>query len=196
MVKRTGEKYDAIIDAAVKVIARHGYHNAQVSKIAREAEVADGTIYLYFENKDDVLTSLFREKMGRFIQDMEQTLEGIDDPADQLKTLIDMHFRHLEKDAELAIVTQIELRQSNPYVRQAIGRILKSYLNMIDRIIKSGQESGIFRREVDVKIARKMIFGTLDETVTSWIMNGRKYSLMEMVDSIHDLFLHGLKEQK
>lgn len=196
MVKRTGEKYEAIIDAAVKVIARHGYHNAQVSKIAREAQVADGTIYLYFENKDDVLTSLFREKMGRFIQDMERTLDNIADPANQLKTMIDMHFRHLETDAELAIVTQIELRQSNPFVRKEIGQILKSYLNRIDHIIRSGQETGIFRRDVDVKIARKMVFGTLDETVTSWIMNGRKYSLLDMVDPIHDLFLHGLSEKK
>lgn len=194
MVKRTGDKYEAIIDAAVKVIARHGYHNAQVAKIAREAQVADGTIYLYFENKDDVLTSLFREKMGRFIQEMEKTLSQITDPAEQLKTLIDGHFRHLQQDEELAIVTQIELRQSNPSVRKVIGQILKSYLNIIDQIILSGQKSGCFRRNVDVKIARKMIFGTLDETVTSWIMNGRKYSLLDMVDEIHDLFLHGLRE--
>ena len=195
MAKRTGEKYEAIIDAAVKVIARHGYHNAQVSKIAREAQVADGTIYLYFENKDDVLTSLFREKMGRFIQDMERTLADIEHPAEQLRTLIDLHFRYLEADPELAIVTQIELRQSNPFVRKVIGQILKSYLNIIDGIIVSGQEAGIFRRNVDVKIARKMVFGTLDETVTSWIMNGRKYSLVDMVGSIHDLFLHGLTEK-
>lgn len=195
MAKRTGKKYDTIIDAAVKVIARHGYHNAQVSKIAREAEVADGTIYLYFENKDDVLTSLFREKMGRFIAKMEETIHGISDPAEQLRKLIEMHFHHLETDPELAIVTQIELRQSNPAVRKAIGQILKPYLDTIDSIIVTGQKAGVFRRSVDVKIARKMIFGTLDEIVTSWIMNGRKYSLLGMADDIHDLFLHGLREQ-
>lgn len=193
MVKSTGEKYEAIIDAAVKVIARHGYHHAQVAKIAREADVADGTIYLYFENKDDILTSLFREKMGRFIREVEQTLESVQSPAEQLKTLVEMHLRHLEADPELAIVTQIELRQSNPLVRKVIGRILKNYLNVIDRIVASGQESGVFQRRIDVKIARKMIFGTLDETVTSWIMNGRKYSLTSMAGAIHDLFLHGLK---
>lgn len=193
MVKSTGEKYEAIIDAAVKVIARHGYHHAQVAKIAREADVADGTIYLYFENKDDILTSLFREKMGRFIREVEQALESVQSPAEQLKTLVEMHLRHLEEDPELAIVTQIELRQSNPLVRKVIGQILKKYLNVIDRIVTSGQESGVFRPHIDVKIARKMIFGTLDETVTSWIMNGRKYSLTSIAKAIHDLFLHGLK---
>lgn len=195
MAKRTGEKYAAIINAAVKVIARHGYYNAQVSKIAREAEVADGTIYLYFKNKDDILTSLFREKMGRFIQDTEQALTQINDPSEQLKTIIRMHFHHLQIDPELAVVTQIELRQPNPHMRKQIGHIVKPYLNMIDRVIRAGQESGIFRRQVDVKIARKMVFGTLDETVTSWIMNDRKYALLDMADSIHDLFLHGLSEK-
>lgn len=195
MAKRTGEKYDAIIDAAVKVIAQYGYHNAQVSRIASEANVADGTIYLYFKNKDDVLISLFREKMGRFIQEVERTIDNIEDPAEQLKTMIDMHFRHLENDAELATVTQIELRQSNPSVRKEIGLILKAYMNRIDRIIQAGQEEGVFRRDLDVKIGRKMVFGTLDETVTSWIMNGRKYSLLDMVQPIHDLFIHGLVTQ-
>ncbi|WP_054948887.1 TetR/AcrR family transcriptional regulator [Numidum massiliense] len=193
MAKRTGEKYEAIIDAAVRVIARNGYHNAQVSKIAREANVADGTIYLYFENKNDVLISLFKEKMGRFIQDMERTMMTIANPAEQLKTLITSHFRYLETDGELAIVTQIELRQSNPEVREEIGQILKSYLGVIDEIVRAGQRIGMFRQNLDVKLARKMIFGTLDEIVTSWIMNGCKYSITEMTEPVHDLFLQGLK---
>lgn len=195
MARRTGEKYEAIIDAAVKVIARHGYFNAQVSKIAREAEVADGTIYLYFKNKDDILTSLFREKMGRFIQEMEHALADVRDPSEQLKTLIWMHLYYLQADPDLAVVTQIELRQPNPGMRKQIGQILKPYLNIIDRVIQAGQETGMFRREVDVKIARKMVFGTLDETVTSWIMNERKYALLDMVNSIHDLFIHGLSKR-
>ncbi|MGA9174081.1 MAG: TetR/AcrR family transcriptional regulator [Thermoactinomyces sp.] len=192
MAKRTGEKYEAIIEAAIRVIARYGYHNAQVSKIAREAKVADGTIYLYFENKDDVLISLFSEKMGSFITRVEQELEQIKSPSDQLYKLIQLHFEHLERDHELALVTQIELRQSNPEVRKGIGEILKRYLNVIDQIIERGIETGIFRDNLDVRITRKMIFGTLDETVTSWIMNNHKYSLLDQVDDIHRLFIYGM----
>lgn len=192
MAKRIGEKYDAIIDAAVKVIARHGYHNARVSKIAEEAQVADGTIYLYFENKDDVLVSLFKEKMGQLIRKLDHTLSTIRDPGEQLKVLVNAHFHYLEGDPELAIVTQIELRQSNPYVRQGIGQILKPYLELIDRVVLAGQQTGLFREDVDVKVARKMIFGTLDEIVTSWIINGRKYSLVAMADHVHHLFINGL----
>jgi TetR/AcrR family transcriptional regulator, fatty acid metabolism regulator protein len=195
MAKRMGEKYEAIIEAAIRVIAEYGYHNAQVSRIAREAKVADGTIYLYFENKDDMLISLFNEKMGAFIGEVEQALEGIKSPVDQLRTLIRLHFEHLERNPRMAIVTQIELRQSNPEVRRGIREILKRYLDIIDRIIERGIAQGFFRSDLNVRIARKMIFGTLDETVTSWIMTGHKYSLLDMVDEIHRLFVQGMGSQ-
>lgn len=194
MAKRTGEKYDAIIDAAVRVIAEHGYHNAQVSKIAREAKVADGTIYLYFKNKDDVLISLFSEKMGAFITQVEEALKSVESAVDQLYTLIRLHFESLEKDRQLATVTQIELRQSNPEVRKGIGEILKRYLDIIDQVVENGIRQGVFRSDLDVRITRKMIFGTLDETVTSWIMNDYKYSLSDQVDPIHRLFINGMRK--
>lgn len=192
MAKRNGDKYEAIIDAAIRVIAEHGYHNAQVSKIAREAKVADGTIYLYFKNKDDVLITLFRNKMGDFISHVESELEKVEDASEQLRRLIELHFSHLENNHQLAIVTQIELRQSNPEVRRGINEILKRYLEVIDQVIQNGIEQGIFRKDLDVRLARKMIFGTLDENVTSWIMNGHKYSLIEQVDDIHRLFIQGM----
>ncbi len=192
MAKRTGEKYEAIIDAAIRVIAENGYHNAQVSKIAREAKVADGTIYLYFENKDDMLISLFNEKMGAFIETVREATARVDSPSDQLRELMRLHFAQLEENPKMAIVTQIELRQSNRKVRQGIAETLKKYMDVIDDIIRSGIEQGIFRPDIDIRVARRMIFGTLDETVTSWIMNGCKYSLMDQVDPIHRLFLDGM----
>jgi len=192
MAKRTGEKYEAIIDAAIRVIAENGYHNAQVSKIAREAKVADGTIYLYFENKDDMLISLFNEKMGAFIETVREATARVDSPSDQLRELMRLHFAHLEENPKMAIVTQIELRQSNRKVRKGIAETLKKYMDVIDGIIRSGIEQGIFRPDVDVRVARRMIFGTLDETVTSWIMNDCKYSLMDQVEPIHRLFLYGM----
>ncbi|SFI80253.1 TetR/AcrR family transcriptional regulator [Thermoflavimicrobium dichotomicum] len=192
MVKRTGDKYEAIINAAVRVIAEYGYHNAQVSKIAREAKVADGTIYLYFKNKDDVLISVFREKMGAFITEVEQELEKVSSPVEQLYHLIRLHLNKFDQNKQLAIVMQIELRQSNPEVRKGIGKILKRYTDVIDRIVESGIEQGVFRPDLDVRIVRRMIFGTLDETVTSWIMNDYKYSLVEQTEQLHRLFVQGI----
>ena len=108
--------------------------------------------------------------------------------------LIETNFENLEKDRKLALVTQIELRQSNPEVRKGINNILKRYLDIIDNVILNGKKTGVFHEDLDVRIARRMVFGTLDETVTSWIMNGFKYSLLDQIDEIHRLFIHGMKK--
>jgi TetR/AcrR family fatty acid metabolism transcriptional regulator len=191
MAKKTGEKYQAIIDAAVRVIAKQGYHNAQVSKIAKEAGVADGTIYLYFENKDDILISLFNEKMGQFIETCRERIAEAETVEQKLHVLVHAHLSQLSQDPELAKVTQIELRQSNPQISQGIGAVLKQYFNLIDDVIREGIAQGEFRSGMDVRLARKMIFGTLDEVTTSWVMKQCKYDLVSHVDPIHNLFLFG-----
>ncbi len=192
MAKKTGEKYDAIIDAAVRVIAEYGYHNAQVSRIAKEAKVADGTIYLYFENKDDILISVFNEKMGRFIEQCRSNIEAAVTMEEKLYALIHTHLNHMAQNPDMAKVTQIELRQSNELISKGIGEVLKRYLVLIDGIIQLGIEQGVFRPEIDVRMARKMIYGTMDEAATSWVMKKCKYDIVSLVEPIHNLFLYGL----
>lgn len=193
MAKKTGEKYQAIIEAAVKVIAKFGYHQAQVSKIAKEAKVADGTIYLYFENKEDILISLFAEKMGQFIEVTETKIAQQELVEEKLRTLIYMHFYQLSENPDLAVVTQLELRQSNPELRRQINEILKKYFTLIDQIVQSGIEQAVFTEGTDPLLARQMIFGTLDESVTNWLLKDRKFNLVSLVDPVHNLFLNGLK---
>jgi len=195
MAKRTGGKYQAIIEAAVRVIAQQGYHNAQVSKIAKEAGVADGTIYVYFENKDDMLISVFSEKMGQFIEAIRRKMEPLSSVKEKLHCLISMHFGNMAKNKDYAIVTQIELRQSNPVVQEGIGKTLKKYFDLIDELIEEGKKEGLFPEELDNRLARKMIFGTLDQVVTAWIMKGAKYDLTSSVDPVYELLLYGLTGQ-
>ncbi len=180
-----------IIDAAVIVIAENGYHQAQVSKIAKTAGVADGTIYLYFKNKEDILVSLFEEKMGLFVENLKTEISGITSPAEKLYNLVDMHFHHLASDTHLAIVTQLELRQSNKELRLRINGVLKEYLSVIDHIVSSGITSGEFRPDLDVRLARQMIFGTIDETVTSWVMNDQKYDIIQLIKPVNQLLING-----
>ncbi|MGN7471296.1 TetR/AcrR family transcriptional regulator [Brevibacillus sp. SAFN-007a] len=193
MAKKTGEKYQAIIDAAVRVIARQGYYSAQVSKIAKEAKVADGTIYLYFENKDDILISLFNEKMGQFVDENRKRISEATSIEQKLYVLVHAHLSQLAKDQDLAKVTQIELRQANPVISEGIGNVMKQYFNLIEEVIREGIEQGVFRPDLDIRMTRKMIFGTLDEVTTSWVMKQCKYDLVSHVDSIHNLFLYGMK---
>jgi TetR/AcrR family transcriptional regulator, fatty acid metabolism regulator protein len=190
-LKKSKPKYMQIIDAAVVVIAEKGYHQAQVSKIAKQAGVADGTIYLYFKNKEDILISLFEEKMGSFVEKIDEMIAGKQSATEKLLMMIEAHFRNLSDDHHMAIVTQLELRQSNKELRLRINDVLKGYLQVIDKIIIVGKETGEFSSDLDVRLARQMIFGTIDETVTSWVMNEVKYDLTALASPVHRLLIKG-----
>ncbi|MBX0358977.1 TetR/AcrR family transcriptional regulator [Halobacillus sp. Nhm2S1] len=191
-MKKNKPKFKQIIDAAVEVIAENGYHSSQVSKIAKKAGVADGTIYLYFKNKEDILVSLFQEKMGQFIEKIEQETTSKQSAEQKLLTLIQTHFEQLAADHHLAIVTQLELRQSNKELRQKINHVLKRYLNVIDQIVEEGVEEELFRSGLDRRLVRQMIFGTMDETVTNWVMKEQKYNIEEQAKEVHSLIVNGL----
>ncbi|RTR27381.1 TetR/AcrR family transcriptional regulator [Robertmurraya yapensis] len=190
-MKKDRPKYMQIIDAAVIVIAENGYHQAQVSKIAKQAGVADGTIYLYFKNKEDILISLFQEKMGNFVEKIEEKIAGKQVAAEKLLKMVETHFKILSEDPQLAIVTQLELRQSNKELRLRINNVLKGYLKVIDQILIEGMESGEFASDLNVRLARQMIFGTMDETATTWVMSDLKYDLQALAAPVHKLLLHG-----
>ena len=192
-LKRNKPKYMQILDAAVIAIAENGYHQAQVSKIAKQAGVADGTIYLYFKNKEDILISVFQEKMGIFVENLQVIIKGGETSSDKLYQMIENHFRVLSSDRHLATVTQLELRQSNKEIRLKINNILKEYLILLDQTLIEGMLSGEFNQAMDVRIARQMVFGTIDEITTTWVMNEYRYDLMEQAPKIQQLLLNAIK---
>ncbi|MCM3387541.1 TetR/AcrR family transcriptional regulator [Ureibacillus chungkukjangi] len=192
-MKRDKPKYKQIIDAAVIAIAENGYHQAQISKIAKQAGVADGTIYLYFKNKEDILISVFQEKMGVFVESLQEIIKNGESSTDKLSQMIDNHFNVLANDRHLATVTQLELRQSNKDLRLKINSILKEYLKLLDEILIEGMFKGEFNSTMDVRIARQMVFGTIDETITSWVMNEFRYDLIETAPKVRHMLLNGLK---
>ena len=193
MIKKDKPKYKQIIDAAVIVIAENGYHQAQVSKIAKQAGVADGTIYLYFKNKEDILISVFQEKMGVFVSKLEQIISRDLNAQTKLGLMIESHFELLASDIHLAIVTQLELRQSNYEIRMKINNVLREYLKLMDKILIKGMEDGEFDAEMDIRLARQMVFGTMDETITTWVMNDHKYDLVELAPQVQRLLLKGMQ---
>lgn len=192
-LKRDKPKYKQIIDAAVIAIAESGYHQAQVSKIAKQAGIADGTIYLYFKNKEDILISLFEEKMAVFVENLQKIIKNENSASEKLGQMIENHFRVLSNDHHLATVTQLELRQSNKEIRLKINVVLKEYLKLLDQIIIDGMVVGEFNPTMDVRIARQMVFGTIDELTTTWVMNEYRYDLMELAPKVKQLLLSGLK---
>ncbi|RHW33423.1 TetR/AcrR family transcriptional regulator [Lysinibacillus yapensis] len=191
-MKRDKPKYKQIVDAAVIVIAENGYHQAQVSKIAKQAGVADGTIYLYFKNKEDILISVFQEKMTVFVESLQDIIQNGNSSSEKLSRMIDNHFNVLAQDRHLATVTQLELRQSNKEIRLKINAILKEYLKLLDEILIEGMLKGEFNPAMDVRIARQMVFGTIDESITTWVMNEFRYDLLATAPKVRYLLLNGL----
>lgn len=191
--KKRGQKYDQIIDAAVIVIAKHGFHQAQVSKIAKEAGVADGTIYLYFKNKEDLLVSLFEKKLGAFVEKSRRRLAKEHSTEAKFRILVESHFSQLEDNYDLAVVTQLELRQSKSELRQRINQVLKGYLTLLDELIAEGKAEGCFHSELDPLLARQMVFGVMDEVVSNWVMAEGKFPLKKQAENVHRLLLNGLR---
>lgn len=173
-------------------MAEFGYHHAQISRIAKAAGVADGTVYLYFKNKEDILISVLRRTIGQIVAkgqerlNQEQTAEG------KLRAVVSLYFNELGSDANLALVTQVHLRQVEANIRREIGAIMKPFYNALDDIISQGIQEGVFRPQINHRIARRMIFGTMDETVTAWVLPGGKYDLPSLTEDVVDVLVHGL----
>ena len=189
-------KHDQIIEAAVKVFAKKGFYNAKVSEIAREASVADGTIYLYFKNKDDILISLFEEKMHSWIEKVEAVLSDVEDPLEKLRAFVAQHLWMIKDDKYIAEVMQIELRQSSKFMRRYEPVKYLEYLDLIGKIIEEGKQVGAIRQDVIPAIAKRAIFGALDEMLLYWVLAKKpKYSLEQSVEQISHLFIDGLRER-
>lgn len=154
--------------------------------------MADGTIYLYFQNKEDILISVFKVKMNSFTARVKTELESCATPSEKLKHLIRMHFSILGYDRNLALFMQIQLRQSHPSVRQAIAEPLREYFRLIENLLSEGVNAGAFRPDLDIRIARQMTFGTMDEVATCWVMSRHQYNLVDQVDSVYKLLSHGI----
>ncbi|HFB83756.1 MAG TPA: TetR/AcrR family transcriptional regulator, partial [Thermodesulfatator sp.] len=182
-----------ILQAAIKVFARKGFFNSRISEIAKEAGVADGTIYLYFNNKYDILITIFEKEMGAIIQKVKSELAGIDDPRKKLERFAYLHLSLVEENRDLAEVIQVELRQSTKFMKEYRNKKFAEYVNIISGIVRGGQASGVFRQDVMPGIFKRAFFGALDEMSRFWILSPRKkYSIATAARQISSFFLEGI----
>jgi TetR/AcrR family fatty acid metabolism transcriptional regulator len=186
------DKRDAILRAATDTFAARGFFHAQVADVARAAGVAAGTVYLYFRGKDDLLISIFERTMTEAIAEGRETVGKLADPVDRLREIARLHLGRLGRDRSLAIVFQIELRQSTKFMERFSSTQLREYLGLIRDVIAEGQASGAFRRNLNPTLAAKLFFGALDEMATNWILSRRRYALVGEADAIVNLFVGGV----
>jgi TetR/AcrR family fatty acid metabolism transcriptional regulator len=190
---RNGEKFHRIIAAATKVFARKGFFHAKVSDIAKEAQVADGTIYLYFENKDDILISLFEEQMKAVLENMVQQISEEKDAITKIEKFALTHLKLIELNKNMAEIIQVELRQSTKFMKEYKNEKFMQYLNLISDVIREGQEQGLFKKDIIPDIAKRAFFGALDEMSRFWVLSShKKYDIETAAKQISEYFLYGL----
>ena len=190
--ERRDAKRERILAGAVEAFAAHGFHGARVSDVAKAAGVADGTIYLYFENKDELLARIFEQTLDRFWARGEAYVLEPDSAADQIARLVELHLRFLGENRSLAAVFQVDLRHSPHFLGDVSRRIFRRHLEEMERILARGQEQGHFATEEAPAELAKMVFGTIDQLVTSWVLSRRNYRLETTIPAAQRFVLRAL----
>jgi len=188
-------KREAILRAATRVFARNGYFNSKVADIARAADVADGTVYLYFKSKEEILHSIFDQNMAEAIAAGRVLIEKLRDPSEKLRRIALLHLERLGADRDLAIVFQVELRGSTKFMQEFSAAGFAEYLGLLRKTFEEGQRSGAFRQDLNAKLVSKILFGALDEMATNWIISKRSYKLEPMAEVVMDVFLNGVSSE-
>ncbi|MDP3039739.1 MAG: TetR/AcrR family transcriptional regulator [Deltaproteobacteria bacterium] len=190
-------KHQKILKAAIKVFAEKGFYNSRVAEIAKEANVADGTIYLYFKNKDDILISLFEEEFGQIVENTRKELEKEKDPLQKIRRFAITHLSIVFKQQQLGEVLGVEVRQSSKFMKEYINKPFIEYLNLIRSIVIEGQERGLIRKDLTPGIMKRALFGALDEMARYWVLSAKKkHSINEAALQISDVFIRGMMSEE
>lgn len=190
---KNSDKHEKIIRAAVKVFAKKGFFSARISDIAKAAKVADGTIYLYFNNKFDILISVFDEEIGKFIAQTKKLVDQEENPRKKIEIFALKHLSMAKENKSLAEIIQMELRQSHKLIKEYRKTIFSEYVDIISAIIRQGQSKGVFRKDVKPGIAKRAYFGALDEMTRLWVLSPKPpYDIEDTAKQISSIFLQGI----
>ena len=185
-------KYHQILEAAVKVFARQGFHQSTVAQIAKEAGVADGTIYLYFKNKDDILVQFFSFRAKQVFERFREAVDGAQNSRDKLRNLVHRHLAEFQRDRDGAVVYQVETHQNSRLAEAQIREMSQMYRDLISEIVEQGQQEGTIRKDLYVGLVKRFIIGAVDEVINTWLHSDGEYDLVSMADPLVELFMRGI----
>ena len=185
-------KYHQILEAAIKVFARQGFHQSTVAQIAKEAGVADGTIYLYFKNKDDILVQFFNYKTKQVFDSFRAEVARTESSLDKLRYLIRRHLEEFQRNREMAVVYQVETHQNSRLAEPQIREMSKMYRDIISEIVEQGQQEGAIRKDLYVGLVKRFIIGAVDEVINTWLHSKGDYDLVSMAEPLVELFIKGI----
>jgi TetR/AcrR family transcriptional regulator, fatty acid metabolism regulator protein len=168
VVAAAEEKRRLILDAAVRVFAHKGYHESRVGDVAKDAGVAYGLVYHYFESKEAVLEAVFREAWGRLLAALREAEEADQSAPERLRTVVKIVLRTWRDDPDLVRLLVREVTRS-PQLQREIDEIAQAFA-VLERIVASGQDEGTVRADVDARLAAWMLYGALEEILTGWVL--------------------------
>jgi TetR/AcrR family fatty acid metabolism transcriptional regulator len=187
-------KRQVIIDAAVEVFSRNGFQSSTIAQIAQKANVAEGTIYQYFKNKEDLFFSIPIDKTKEFYNELELHLQGIHGSENKIRKFVWYYLYHLQENPEYARALMLEMRVNRNFARTKTFGPYRPLTHKILEIIEEGQEEGVIRKDVDVYTIRHLILGMLEHIVTRWLLKGEKGDLLAQYDEAVELLNHGIGE--
>ena len=190
--KAKNNKYHLILEAAVKVFARQGFYQSTVAQIAKEAGVADGTIYLYFKNKDDILVNFFHYKTKQVFERFRAEVNKAESGLDKLRNLIRRHLTEFQRDRDMAILYQVGTHQIDRLAEDQIREMSKMYQDLVSEIVEAGQQEGSIRKDIYVGLVKRFILGGVDEVINTWLHSDNDYDLVSMADPLVELFVRGI----
>lgn len=204
--ERSGDKRERILLAAERIFARHGFFAAKVSDVAKEAGVADGTIYLYFKSKDELLISLFERRMQQVNTLLRDAVGDVREPLEQLRAFIRTYLQLIHDEPTAAEVLTIELRQSSKFMKEYENPQFADFLRLLGGIIATAQERGDLDPAIPAHVAARMIFGMLDELALAWVLakqpfggaagaRPKKFDIVRAADWVITLVTRGLKQE-
>ena len=189
---KSNDKFERILEAAINVFARQGFHQATISQIAREAGVADGTIYLYFKNKDDIMVHFFNQRTKRAFSRFREAVDRAGNAREKLTVLIRTHLEEFQINRAMAVVYQAETHHTNRSCEAQIREMSKMYLDIVSEIVEQGQQEGLMRKDLYLGLVKRFIIGAVDEVINTWLHSSTDYDLSSMAEPLVDLFLRGV----
>lgn len=186
------DKYRGILEAAIQVFAQQGFYQSTIAQIAKVAGVADGTIYLYFKNKDDILVQFYHFKTRQIFERFRDAVRRPATAEQKLRCLIRVHLQEFQNDRNMAIVYQAETHQNRLLGREQIKEMSQMYRSIIAEVVGLGQAEGTLRNDLNIGLVKRFINGAVDEVINAWIHSGGKYDLVDMADPLVDLFIRGV----
>lgn len=192
-----GDKRERILASAERIFARNGFFASRVSEIAKDAGVADGTIYLYFKSKDDLLIALFDGRMKQVNAALKEAIDGLA-PMDQLRAFIRRYLKLVQDEPAAAEVLTVELRQSSKFMKEYENPEFSDFLRLLGGIIAAGQASGELDDAIPAPMAARMIFGVLDELALAWVLTRtrpKKFDIVRGAEWVVALATNGLAKE-